>query len=170
MRVLALYATTSGSTRLMLERLIAAHPNIITMQTVQEAADTATLPHFDLLLAVTPTYGKGDAHSTWIERGPALLRYLPKGQPVALLGLGDARGHPKTFAGGIGALKRLIVPRIPRLIGAVPSSGYAFEHSSAVEDGHFPGLVIEYRKDRRRAETVVVDWFNGVLASMGEGS
>lgn len=163
LRALVVYATTSGSTRILVERILRAIPSDSAALNIAELEAEEPLPAAALIIAATPTYGKGDAHSAWVANGPGILRSILPGQRVALIGLGDSRGHPKTFAGGLGVLKDLFMPQQPRFVGAVPSASYSYEASPAEQGGLFPGLVIEYRRNRRYAEARAEEWVREMI-------
>jgi flavodoxin I len=161
--ILILYASTSGSTRLLVQSIVHdLHEANVECQDIK-ALDSLTLAGRDLIILATPTYGTGDWHNAWDEKGAKLLADLPPNAKIALLGLGDSRGHRKSFAGGIAKLAALARSRDANLVGAVPLCDYDFEASPAAEDGMFPGLVVEYRRNRNAAAARAVRWVRGLL-------
>lgn len=161
---LILYASTSGSTRLVANLIATAFGSDAT--DLSDVAHTETEPEFTdrrLIVLASPTYGMGNCHSAWRERGAAILEGLPQGSPVALLCLADRRVHGSTFAGGLAELHALLLPKRPRLLGDVSAADYQFEHSPSVIDGRFPGLVVEYRRQRHRAVETVTEWAQRLL-------
>lgn len=163
---LLIYVSTSGSTG-MLAASLAEHFPKLEVVNATALRHPASVEGRRLVILATPTYGKGDAHSTWMERGRELLEELRPGQTVALLGLGDARGHPSTFAGGIGRLRDIIAPLQPALTGFVSAGSYQFESSAAVTDGMFPGLVVEYRRRRHIETQRSIAWLERLFAERG---
>lgn len=163
--MLILYASTSGSTRLLVHSVAAelgdANVECYDIKTLDRAHSFASQ---DLVVLATPTYGTGDWHNAWSEKGEKLMDHCPADARVAVLGLGDSRSHKKSFAGGIGKLAGLARSKAARLVGAVPLDGYDFEASPAVEDGRFPGLVVEYRRNRIIATAKAVAWVRGILS------
>ncbi|RWQ65585.1 hypothetical protein [Mesorhizobium sp.] len=114
-----------------------------------------------MIILGAPTYGIGDCHSAWHELGASLLSQCSP--HLALFCLADSRGHGNSFAGGLGKLKEMATARRLKLIGSVRSGAYAFSYSPAEKDGHFPGLVVEYRGDRRRGEMDARRWAASLL-------
>lgn len=164
--VAILYATTSGSTAAVAELL---RRRIGPDQA--DAADIArhehlSLRHRQIVFLLTPTYGIGDCHSAWHEHGDDVLVDFQPGTPTGLIGLGDSRGHGRSFAGGIGALARLVQPYRPRLLGFTSMSEHAFETSPAVDGDAFPGLVLEYRRKRTLAAPRIDKWISEVLKQL----
>jgi hypothetical protein len=49
------------------------------------------------------------------------------------------------------------------LVGQVPINGYQFAFSPAVEGGQFPGLQIEFRRNRHDAVEIAKRWLTGLL-------
>jgi flavodoxin len=162
---LILYASTSGSTRLLVsEMLNRLGPKLSEAYDLGDDAPPPPLADRGLVVLATPTYGIGDCHSSWRARGADVLSDLPRGATVALLCLADARGHAKSFAGGLDALERLVAPRSPRLVGHVHAAAYDFEASPALRRHLFSGLVVEYRRDRREATRRALEWLDDCLA------
>ena len=158
---LIVYASTSGSTRAVAQAGAAAlGPNTILFD-LKALSDPGARPPvgpFDLVLAGTPTYGKGDWHSAWAANFAMIAPLLLSARAVMLFGLGDARGHGKTFAGGLGVLADHVTALGVTAVGAVPASTYQFEASPALRDDAFPGLVIEYRRNRHAAPGKIKAW------------
>jgi flavodoxin len=136
---------------------------------VYDLGDEAAPPPLSgrrLVIMATPTYGLGDCHSAWSDKGQRLLADLPQRATVALLCLGDSRGHGRTFAGGLDGLERLLAPRSPRIVGQVPAGTYQFEASPALRVDRFNGLVLEYRRSRRDATSRALAWLDDLLAAL----
>jgi flavodoxin I len=164
---LILYATTSGSTRLVVgEMQRRLGPGVAEAYSLGDDAPPPPLAGRDLVILATPTYGFGECHSAWSARGPHLLAQLPQRATVALLCLGDARGHGRTFAGGLNGLEILLEPRSPRIVGQVSAGSYVFEASPALRGDRFNGLVLEYRRSRRDATVQALEWLDGLAAAL----
>lgn len=158
---LILYASTSGSTRAVAEACAAALGPRTILFDLQALTDSDARPPvgpFDLVLAGTPTYGRGDWHTAWASKFDKIAPLLLSARAVMLFGLGDARGHGKTFAGGLGVLADHVTSLGITAVGAVPASTYQFEASPALRDGAFPGLVLEYRRNRHTALGKITAW------------
>jgi flavodoxin len=154
-----LYATTSGSTEavvLALARLIGAESTqLLNLRT----ATFAGVEPPNWVFAGTPTYGKGDWHYLWMLRHRETAELLRRARHVALFGLGDSIHHGPTFAGGIGHLHRFCREIGVTTLGA---TGETVRASPSVENGRFPGLVIEYARDRRRLDSMLTAWLTGI--------
>jgi flavodoxin I len=171
MRILVLYASTSGSTRFVVQALVQElDQDEVECRDISKLEKPLALAERDLVVLVTPTYGTGDWHCAWEEKGTMLLSILPPKARVALLALGDSRGHKNSFAGGLAKLAALARSRGALLIGLVPSSDYSFESSPAVENGTFPGLVVEYRRNRHEATMRARIWMKSLIVLMGRST
>ena len=157
---LILFATTSGATRDVATKL-AAMIGPAETRLINVWKDSLEIDHDpDWLFAGTPTYGKGDWHYAWMRRHQDAAGIFKRARRVALFGLGDSIHHAETFAGGIGHLARFC-----RELG-VPAVGRVREQrpSPSVVDGHLPGLVVEYARQRRRLEPILQAWLHGIGA------
>ena len=159
MKVRILYATTSGSTRFVVDALVEElGPDNVDAYDIAVLAEPICFRKCELIVLVTPTYGTGDWHPGWEEKGEMLKAWLPSGSRVALLSLGNSRCHKVSFAGGIAKLAALARSKNAELVGSVSAAEYNFVSSPAVEKGMFPGLIVEYRRDRHFATNRARAW------------
>lgn len=160
-RSIVLFASTSGSCRSVADIMVAhLGPQASAFDLKELNTDSSEPPtgRFDRVIAGTPTYGQGDWHYAWERHFNRLAPLFKSAGSVMLFALGDARGHGKTFAGGL----RVLADRVAGLhvtpVGAVPTSGYTFVASPAASNGWFPGLVLEYRRHRHAVPAKVAAW------------
>lgn len=163
--VLLLYASTSGSTRMLCESLVAHFsPERVKAVSLHEVTYPWSLPSARLLVLTSPTYGTGDPHQQWMEKGEDIISLLPPGQQVAILVIGDARGHRSSFAGSLRCLADLVRKADLRLVGSVPAQIEPFFYSPAVEHGSLPGLAVEFRRNRHQAIASAQRWLADLIA------
>jgi flavodoxin I len=162
-KCLLLYATTSGATRCVVETITEelGRDDVI-IHDLAALDRPLTFGEYDLVILATPTYGRGDWHYWWQEKGGRMLASLSRGKRVALLALGDSRGHKSSFGGGLAHLAKLARSKHASIIGAVSSAEYQFQASAALEDGSFPGLILEYRRDRYKAVCRARQWIRAL--------
>jgi flavodoxin I len=166
-RALVAYASTSGATRAVAETCAARLGPGASLFDLKSLADEGALPPagpHDLLIAGTPTYGKGDWHTSWEARFDLMAPLFLSAGTVMLFGLGDARGHGKTFAGGLGVLADRVMALGVMPAGWVPAATYSFEASLALRGDHFPGLVLEYRRHRHAVPGKIEAWLETVAS------
>lgn len=163
MRACVVYATTSGSTRVVASLIAEAWGGADLADLADLASDYwLHLRGYDLLFLGTPTYGTGDWHYLWERYAGALADGLLPRHLTALFALGDARGHAGSFAGGIGKLQRFRRGKAVDVSAPSPASDFLFRSSPALEGSNFPGLVLEYRRNHRKAPALVGNWVRRV--------
>jgi flavodoxin len=168
MKACVVFASTSGSTRAV-ARLIAeacGGAELFELSSCEEWLPQLDGRH-DISFVGTPTYGSGDWHYQWERHGRAVVSRLDPRRPVALFALGDARGHPDSFAGGLKRLKGLCGTFRLTCVGTSDSDRFTYRHSPALEAGRFPGLVLDYRREHRAAPDVVARWVGTVRGLQG---
>lgn len=163
-----IYASTSGSTRavasLIAEGLPAGAERIDLAHWPEREAAFRRI-EFDIVFMGTPTYGQGDWHHLWQRHGKRVAAALPAFGLAGLFALGDQRGHGRSFAGGLLPLSRLVRGFGMRLVGVSDARRFSFEHAPALEQHQFPGLVMDYRREHRRAPELVGHWLDGILGA-----
>jgi flavodoxin I len=174
MKAAVVFASTSGSTRAvaaLIAQTLAPRPvELVDLRQWARCGDQFSAAAFDLVFLGTPTYGTGDWHFLWERHGEEVLARLHTGIPVALFALGDARGHPRSFAGGLGRLAQQCGRQGLRWVGFSDPKQFAFEASPAIVDGRFPGLVLDYKRQHRLAADMVgacLDRINRDVAGIG---
>lgn len=171
MRCGIVYASTSGSTRAMANGIAAALPagaDLFDLAEWPEREAAFSHTDFDLVFLGTPTYGTGDWHYLWQRHGNRVGAVLPAFGKVGLFALGDQRGHGRSFAGGLLPLSRLARRMGMRCTGRSCADRFAFEHAPALEHDHFPGLVIDYKREHRQASELIEAWLAPILAEVTE--
>ena len=162
-RALVVYATSSGSTRAVAEACAAMLSRSTVLLDLRSLASAETpLPsgRFDVVVAGTPTYGTGEWHTAWSAHVSKVAPLMCAAGTVMLFGLGDARGHGRTFAGGLGVLADHVAALGIAWTGGISPSRYHFDASPALRNGAFPGLVVEYRRNRQVALANLRDWLH----------
>jgi hypothetical protein len=82
---------------------------------------------------------------------------------VATFALGDARGHKRSFAGGLSPLSRFFRQCGFTMCGKTTPERFKFENSPALVAGRFPGFVIDFKREHRQAESLVRAWVRDVV-------
>lgn len=174
MKAAIVFASTSGSTRavaaLIAQTLAPTSVDLVDLRQWGRRGDEFDAAAFDLVFLGTPTYGTGDWHFLWERYSEDVLARLHTGKRVALFALGDARGHPQSFAGGLARLAQQCRRRALRCIGTSDPNHFAFEASPAIVDGRFPGLVLDYKRQHRLAGDIVRAWCDGISRAMADES
>ena len=117
----------------------------------------------------TPTYGMGESEFRWIS----FLRTLPSdavpNRKCAVFGLGDAKKHAATFAGGILQLTSELERIGFDVIGAWAASDYLTSTSPALcKTGVFPGLVLDEVNQKELTIDRIQRWTQQLKQEFGE--
>ena len=168
MEVLILYASTSGSTRFVVDALIdelgaprvesrdvaalekrLSHSQIaisLCSSHLHTAPATGTTPGKTRARCCSPTCRRNRAWLCW----PLVTRAATRNPSQA--------AWPK-----LAALAR---SKHATLVGAVSAADYTYEASPAIENGTFPGLVVEYRRNRHAATKMAREWVRGLVVTV----
>lgn len=161
------FGTDTGSTRLVAKTIFkqlgedfADKPKNINRTSLAE------LLQYDVLILGTPSYGIGELpglltgclEGNWQEFVPLLKGADLSGKCVALFGLGNQERYADRFAGSLIHLYRLFYDQGANIIGHWSTDGYKFEHSDAVIDNQFVGLVLDQRTQPHLTDERIKIW------------
>ncbi|SHF94342.1 flavodoxin [Dysgonomonas macrotermitis] len=123
-----------------------------------EDASAKDFEKYDNIIAGASTWFDGELPTYWDELLPDLETLKMKGKKVAIFGLGDQKKYPDNFADGVGILGGFFESNGAKLIGFTSTEGYKFDHSAAVRDNKFLGLVIDYENQADKNESRISEW------------
>ncbi len=170
------FGTSTGKTRKVAKMIkkrfddtIMAAPTNINRASIEELAA------FQYLIFGTPTLGEGSLpglsadceEESWEEVLPRLEGIDFSGKTVALFGLGDQVGYAHEFVDAMIELYDFFVERGARVVGQWPTDGYTFEHSEAVVDGRFVGLVLDLDNQSSLTEERLGRWLAQIAPDFG---
>ena len=165
------FGTDTGSTRLVAKKIysllgseVADKPKNINRTQVIE------LLEYDALILGTPSYGIGDLpglavgcqEANWAEFVPYLDGVDLSGKRVALFGLGHQERYASRFASSLIQLYRVFDSYGAEIIGRWDTNGYEFEHSDAIIDNQFVGLVLDQRGQPHLTDERLKIWLSQV--------
>lgn len=161
------FGTETGTTRLIAKKIhkklgddIAAKPVNVNRSSLDD------LLQYDALILGTPSYGEGDLpgrrvgclESNWEELLARFDNADFSGKRVALFGLGAQERYSERFASSLFRLYEAFKGYGAEIVGGWNTEGYAFEHSAAVVDGQFVGLVIDQRTQSMFTDERIDAW------------
>jgi len=161
------FGTETGSTRLVAKKIykflgdeLADKPKNINRTSPDE------LMQYDALIVGTPSYGVGDLpgravdclEANWAEFVPHLDGYDLSGKRVALFGLGHQERYASRFASSLIKLYQVFYGYGADIIGRWDTDGYQFEHSDAIIDNKFVGLVLDQRGQANLTDQRIQTW------------
>jgi len=144
------FGTETGTTRLIAKKIhkllgdgIAAKPVNVNRTSPEEFL------RYDALILGIPSYGDGALpgrganciEANWEEFLRELKEVDLSGKRIALFGLGAQERYADTFASSMIQLYNILKGYGAEFVGETSTEGYQFNHSAAVEDGHFVGCV-----------------------------
>jgi len=165
------FGTDTGSTRLVAKKIysllgedVADKPKNINRTQPSE------LLEYDALILGTPSYGVGDLpglavgcqEANWAEFVPHLDGADFSGKRIALFGLGHQERYASRFASSLIQLYRVFYGYGADIVGRWDTDGYEFEHSDAIIDNQFVGLVLDQRGQPHLTEERLKIWLSQV--------
>lgn len=113
---------------------------------------------YDRIIAGSSTWFDGELPTYWDEIMPIVTSADLTGKKVALFGLGDQKKYPDNFADAIGYLADAFTERGAILIGKTSPEGYHFNHSKALRNGQFLGLILDIENQSDKTDERVRKW------------
>lgn len=172
------FGTDTGSTRLVAKKIygllgaeVADKPKNINRTRVEE------LLAYDRLILGTPSYGVGDMpglavgcqEANWAEFVPYLDGADLSGKRVALFGLGHQERYASRFASSLIQLYRVFYGYGAEIVGRWSTEGYQFEHSDAIIDNQFVGLVLDQRGQPHLTDQRLQSWLEQIMPLLSPG-
>lgn len=169
------FGTDTGSTRLVAKKIYAAlgaeladKPKNINRTRPEE------LLQYDALILGTPSYGVGDLpglavgcqEANWAEFVPYLDGVDLSGKRIVLFGLGHQERYASRFASSLIQLYRVFYGYGAQLVGSWSTEGYQFEHSDAIIDNRFVGLVLDQRGQPHLSDERINTWLQQVIPQL----
>ncbi|PKO57429.1 MAG: flavodoxin, partial [Betaproteobacteria bacterium HGW-Betaproteobacteria-19] len=153
-RIGIFFGTETGTTRLIAKKIhkklgddIAAKPLNVNRIALDD------MLRYEALILGTPSYGIGEIpgrsagclEPNWEEFLAQFESADFSGKRVALFGLGAQERYSDRFASSLLRLYEVFKGFGAEIVGSWPTDGYTFDHSAAIVDGRFVGLVIDAR-------------------------
>jgi len=170
------FGTDTGKTRKVAKMIKNRYDDELVSKPVNVNRATAEeVSAFDFLILGTPTLGEGllpglsaDCESeSWEEFLPQLESVDFSGKTVAIYGLGDQVGYADEFVDAMMELYDFVAERGAKVVGAWPTEGYEFEHSEAIRDGKFVGLVLDLDNQSGLTEARLDSWLAMIADDFG---
>ncbi|AWI76322.1 flavodoxin [Parazoarcus communis] len=170
-RIGIFFGTETGTTRLIAKKIhkklgddIAAKPLNVNRIAL------ADMLQYDALILGTPSYGIGEIpgrsagclEPNWEEFLAQFESADFSGKRVALFGLGAQERYSDRFASSLLRLYEVFKGFGAEIVGSWPTDGYTFDHSAAIVDGRFVGLVIDARTQGMHTDERIDIWLETV--------
>lgn len=173
------FGTETGTTRLVAKKMQKKIGDALCDKPVNVNRITpAEMLAYDALILGTPSYGIGEIpgngasgcfEANWAE----FLAQMPEnpdlsGKRIAFFGLGAQERYADRFCSSLFALHEKFKGWGAEIIGDWSTDGYTFEHSAAVVDGRFLGLIIDQRTQGMFTDERIDRWLAQVLPLLQE--
>lgn len=169
------FGTDTGSTRLVAKKIYGELGEVLADKPKNiNRVSPAELLQYDALILGTPSYGVGDLpglavgcqEANWAEFVPHLDGIDLSGKRVALFGLGHQERYASRFASSLIKLYQVFYGYGADIIGRWSTEGYQFEHSDAIIDNQFVGLVLDQRGQPHLTEERIKTWLAQVTPQL----
>ena len=126
---------------------------------------------YDVMILGAPSYGVGEIpgksagclEPNWEEFFSQITTPPDcSGKRIAFFGLGAQERYADRFASSLFALVEKFRGWGAEIVGEWPAEGYTFEHSDALVDGRFVGLVIDQRTQGMFTDERIERWLEQV--------
>lgn len=124
--------------------------------------DHAKIKLYQKLIFGISTWGIGNLQEDWEEFLPMLTSANLRGKTVALYGLGDQQTYADSFVNGLGIMYECLADKGCTLVGQWPVTGYTFDHSKAVYNDTFVGLVIDEDSQSELTHSRIKKWIGQI--------
>ena len=161
------FGTETGTTRLIAKKIHKLLGDESAAKPVNvNRTNPADFLNYDALILGIPSYGDGALpgrsakciEANWEEFLQSLGEVDLTGKRIALFGLGAQERYADCFASSMFPLYRLLKDFGAEMVGAWSTDGYEFNHSAAVIDGQFVGLVIDQRTQGMLTDERIKAW------------
>lgn len=122
---------------------------------------------YDNLIVGVSTWFDGELPTSWDELIPELETLDLKGKKIALFGLGDQLNYPDNFVDGLGILGDAFEKDGASLVGFTPAEDYTFNHSKALRNDKWCGLVVDVENQPKLTDKRVKDWCEKLKTEFG---
>lgn len=157
------YGTQTGTSEGVAVSIQAAMPELISDVRNIYGVKVEDIQACDFLVLGGSTWGDGELTDDWADYLPKLDSIDFTGKKVALFALGDQHGYSYNFVSAMKILYDKVIERGGTIVGAgVSKDGFEFEHSEALVDDAFVGLVVDEVNEPDLTENRIAQWADQV--------
>jgi flavodoxin I len=162
------FGTQTGTTESIANEIQTVMPDLIHECRNIYGAKPSELESADFLVLGGSTWGDGELTDDWADFLPQLDRINLKGKKVALFGLGDQVGYSYNFVSSMKILYDKVIQRGAEVIADnIAIEGFEFDHSEAIVNGKFVGLVVDEVNEPERSAERITNWEKQVRSALG---
>ncbi|HEY9712667.1 MAG TPA: flavodoxin domain-containing protein, partial [Chroococcales cyanobacterium] len=117
----------------------------------------------DFMVLGGSTWGDGELSDDWADYLPKLDQIDFTGKKVALFALGDQVGYSYNFVSAMKILYDKVRERGGEIVASdITTEGFEYDHSEAIVDGKFVGLVVDEVNEPDLTPARIQQWANEV--------
>ena len=163
-KTVIIYGSTTGNAAMAAET-IAAKLGGGDIKEVAKASKDDLVDYENIILG-SSTWGDGELQDDWYGFLPTLKSANLNGKTVAVFGVGDQFSYSSTYVNAMGELYDVAKAAGAKIIGETSTEGYSFDESSAVRDGKFVGLALDYDNQDALSVDRITAWINQILPEL----
>ena len=163
-KTVIIYGSTTGNAAMAAET-IAAQLGGGDIKEVAKASKDDLVDYENIILG-SSTWGDGELQDDWYGFLPTLKSANLNGKTVAVFGVGDQFSYSSTYVNAMGELYDAAKAAGAKIIGETSTEGYSFDESSAVRDGKFVGLALDYDNQDALSVDRITAWINQILPEL----
>ena len=163
-KTVIIYGSTTGNAAMAAET-IAAKLGGGDIKEVAKASKDDLVDYENIILG-SSTWGDGELQDDWYGFLPTLKSANLNGKTVAVFGVGDQFSYSSTYVNAMGELYDAAKAAGAKIIGETSTEGYSFDESSAVRDGKFVGLALDYDNQDALSVDRITAWINQILPEL----
>ena len=156
------FATTTGKTQDVAERLHALLPSANTPKDLADVADVNEFTELDGLICGTPTWNTGAdterSGTAWDGVLEDIAELDLSGKSVAVFGLGDSGSYTDNFCDAMEELHDFFKQAGATMVGYVDKGDYTFEESKSVIGDQFCGLALDEDSESDMTDDRLARW------------
>jgi len=159
-KTIIIYGSTTGNTSTAAETLASKLDGAVLKEV--SSASASDLAEYDNIFLGTSTWGCGELQDDFQSFIGTVGSASLAGKNVAIFGVGDQFSYSDTYCNGMGEIYEAAKGTGANIIGATSTDGYSFMESTAVVDGKFVGLALDYDNQADKSEERISAWINGI--------
>jgi flavodoxin I len=153
-----IYGTQTGTTVAVAEAIQKQLADLVSEIKCIDKASTADFSD-DFLVLGGSTWGDGELTDDWADFWPQMDNIDFAGKKVALFALGDQVGYGYNFVSSMKFFYDKVIERGASVIAnQVTRDGFDFEHTEALVDGYFVGLVLDEVNEPHLSDDRIALW------------
>ncbi len=163
-KTVIIYGSTTGNAAMAAETIAAKLGGGDIKEVAKASKDD--LENYENLILGSSTWGDGELQDDWYSFLPTLKSANLNGKIVAVFGVGDQFSYSSTYVNAMGELYDAAKAAGAKIIGATSTDGYSFDESTAVRDGKFVGLALDYDNQDSLSVDRITAWANQILPEL----